>query len=62
VPVMHLAAVHARTRASTAAGRTRGTVERTASRAGDQAHGYDRARVWGSARIDEACAAWEAAG
>ena len=26
----------------------------------DVAHGRDRARVWGAARVDEACAAWEA--
>lgn len=26
----------------------------------DEAHGADRARVWGAKRLDEACAAWEA--
>jgi hypothetical protein len=28
--------------------------------AGDQAHGHDRARAWGTRRIGEACAAWDA--
>ena len=35
--------------------------ELTASWAGDAAHGRDRARAWGALRLDEACAAWEAA-
>ncbi len=37
-------------------------AERLASWRDDQAHAFDRARVWGSKRIDEACAAWDAAG
>lgn len=35
--------------------------ERRAKWAGDTAHGRDRARAWGALRLDEACAAWEAA-
>lgn len=34
--------------------------ERRTSWEADEAHGYDRMRVWGAARFDEACAAWEA--
>lgn len=35
---------------------------RRASWAADARHGRDRARAWGAARLDEACAAWDAAG
>ena len=37
-------------------------AERLASWQADEAGGYDRARVWGAKRIDEACAAWDATG
>ena len=35
--------------------------ERRSKWAGDAKHGRDRARAWGAARLDEACAAWDAA-
>jgi hypothetical protein len=35
-------------------------AERLASWQADEANGYERARVWGSRVLDEACAAWDA--
>ncbi len=35
--------------------------DQAASWAADRAHGRDRRRAWGAARLEEACAAWDAA-